>query len=134
MSHPGDISASTGIELGFFRKNRQDAICELQQTFGASFANAPSPFLGSDVISNWHMRQTGSEAVAQTHVGAHVIDQHHTIGGALLQHQVDSGLQSNRGHNQREGFPQANRAHRRGISKQLSSSSLHPLTPQSEDF
>ena len=125
MAHPGDRRAMGLIEGGLIGKDRQDAIGELQQAGGAAVVHAPGPFLGSDVIGDGHLGKLAAQALAQTHVGAHVVDQHHRIRRPLQQLAVHPGLQLQGWQHLGQVLQQPNRTQRGCVSKELSASGLH---------
>ena len=125
MAHPGDRRSMGLIKRGLIGKDRQDAIGELQQAGGAAIVHAPGPFLGSDVIGDGHLGELSPQALTQTHVGAHVVNQHHGIRWPLQQLAVHPGLQLQGWQHLGQMLQKTNRTQRGGVSKKLSASSLH---------
>ena len=74
------------------------------------------------------------QLASQTHIGAHVIDQHHGIERPVPQQPIHPGLQLQGGQDQRHGLPQTDRTHRGRVRQQLSTSSLHPRSAQSQQL
>ena len=134
MANPSDIRSTLGIKLSLGRKNGQDLIRKTKQLGGAAIAKAPSPFLGSDVIGDRQRRAVFAQPSPQPSIRSHVVDQYHRIGRALRQQAIHLGLQPQGGQNQRNGFPETDRAHWSGVGNQLCASRLHPGTTESQDL
>ena len=134
MAHPGHLGATGAVEAGLLREDRQDAVGEADQAGGATVADAERPLLRGDVVGDRHPGQAAADAAAQAHVGAHVVDQHHPIGGGGRQPAVHAPLQPQGGQNQWDRLPQADRPHRRRVGQQAGAGPLHARAPQGGDL
>ena len=134
MAHIGDLRATTAVVAGLLLKDGEDLVGEADQVGAPLRAELERPLLGSDVIRDRHLGIAALEIQAQVHIGPHVVDQHHPIGHLLVKPAPQAALQSQGGQEERQGFPETNRAHAHGVGQQAGTGALHALPAQGHDL
>ena len=132
MTNPGDLRTMGCIEGCFLGEDRQDAIGKRQKAARAVVIHAPSPFLWGDVVGDRHLRQFAAQTLAQTHIGAHVVNQHHCIGRPGTELLIDTRLQLQRRHDLGKMLQQTDRTQWSRIGKQFRTGCMHPWSPQGQ--